>query len=102
MKWIIILIMGLSLMAFLGQQSLASEKYTIRVLDSNNNAAKEALVTIWDGDVKLDSDYTDSNGLWDTRLESSTSYRITATKNNQFGERVVTPGNTYTITIHMN
>ena len=102
MKWAVILLMGFSVMALLAQQSLAAEKYTIKVIDKNNQPAEGAFVTIWDGDVKFDSDYTDSNGLWDIWLESSTSYRISATKNDQSGGKVVTPGSTYTITINMN
>lgn len=101
MKWAVILLAGFSLIALLAQQSLAAEKYTIKVNDKNNQPAADAFVIVWDGQDKLDSGYTDSNGSWDTWLDSSTSYRITTTKNDQSGERVVTPGNTYTIIIKM-
>jgi len=102
MKRIAILLVGISIFALLAQQSLAAEKYTIKVNDKNNQPATDVLVTIWDGQDKSDSGYTNSNGSWDTWLESSTNYRITAVKNDQSGEKVITPGSTYTITINMN
>jgi hypothetical protein len=102
MKLAVILLIGFSLMALLAQQSTAADKFTIKVIDKNSQPAEGALVTIWDGGIKSDSDYTDNNGSWDTWLESSTSYRITAIKNDQSGEIVITPGNTHTITIQMN
>jgi hypothetical protein len=102
MKWMIILLLGFSIIALLAQQSLAAEKYTIKVNDKNNQPIADAFVTIWDGQDKLDSGYTDNSGSWDTWLDSSTSYRITASKNDQSGEKVITPGNTYAITINMN
>jgi len=102
MKKIVILLLGISIFAVLAQQSLAAEKYTIKVNDKNNQPASDVLVTVWDGQDKADSGYTKGNGEWDTWLESSTSYRITAVKNDQSGEKVITPGSTYTITINMN
>jgi hypothetical protein len=102
MKWAVILLIGFSLIGILAQQTLAAEKYTIKVIDRSNQPAADAFVTVWDGQDKLDSDYTDSNGSWDTWLDRSTSYRITATKNDQSGERIITPGNTYIVTIQMN
>jgi hypothetical protein len=102
MKWLAILLVGISIFALLAQQSLAAEKYTIKVNDKSNQPAADALVTIWNGQDKLDSGYTDSSGSWDTWLEGSTNYRITAVKNDQSGEKTITPGNAYTITINMN
>jgi hypothetical protein len=102
MKWIAILLMGIFIFALFAQQSLATEKYTIKVNDRSNQPAADALVTIWIGQDRVDSGYTDSSGSWDTYLDSSTNYRITAAKNDQLGERTITPGSDYVITINMN
>jgi hypothetical protein len=101
MKSAVNLLIGLFILMLLAQQSIAADRYTINVIDRNRQPAEGALVTVWDGGIKSDSDYTNSNGLWDTWLESSTSYRITAIRNDQFGEIVITPGKASIIVIEM-
>ena len=101
MKWAVILLLGFSLIGLLSQQTFAAEKYTIKVIDRGNQPVADAFVIVWDGKDELDSDYTDNNGLWDTWLDKFTSYRIRATRNDQSGERIITPGNANTITIEI-
>jgi hypothetical protein len=93
---------ALGLMAIIAQQASAADKYTINVYDRNNQLAADVFINIWNGQDKIESGYTNSGGSYITWLDASTSYRITASKNDQYGEKVVTPGNSYTITINMN
>jgi hypothetical protein len=67
-------------------QAMGSDKYLIFVHDRNDNYVQNAYVEIFEGSRRVDSGYTDNNGIFTSWLDQSIRYRVTARGNGQFGD----------------
>lgn len=90
------------LMAVLITQAAASDKFSVYVYDKSGNSVADASVTVYEGEDKIDSGYTDSQGIFTTWLNGDIRYRIIADKSGQSGEWEGFPDrNSYTIRVDM-
>jgi hypothetical protein len=101
MKKIVALSFIFAMIAIITQCAMALDKYSIYVYDKDGYTVKDAIVTVLDGNNRVATGSTDSDGLFEAWLNSGISYRITATLRGQFGSRQGYLPNGYRVEIHM-
>jgi hypothetical protein len=82
--------------------AIAGDKFFIYVTDKYGNPAPDVSIEIWNGGDRVDSGYTDNNGVYISWLDSNTRYRMTARMNEHYGEWEGFPNsNTHRINLQM-
>lgn len=96
-----LIILAISILSTMVNPTIAAEYFNIYVYDNNGNLAANAYTEVWDGNIRIADGNSDQDGRFGVWLDPNIKYRITARKNNQFGEKVVYPTQTTKIEIWM-